>query len=79
MGGVLVGKLSRIAPRERLAGHGELAPTVEAAFALSLLFVSETFFSLVLDCLLFSLMTLIPRRNGQKCLESSPRIAWHYA
>lgn len=49
-------------------------PTVEASLDLSLLYVSEVFFHLVLDCTVFSLATLILRCSGQKCLECSPGI-----
>lgn len=48
--------------------------TTEADFAISLLYVSQILFHLVLDHVVFSLAIPIPRWNGQKCLEPSPGI-----
>lgn len=55
--------------RERPMGHDELTPTIEADLALSLLYVSNAFFHLMLAHIAFSLATLIPTHNGQKCLD----------
>ena len=44
----------------------ELMPTLDAGFALSLPYVGKALFSLVLDCVVISLVTLILRCNGQK-------------
>lgn len=51
------------------AGHEGPNPTLEADLVPALHCVSKALFHLVL---MFFLATPIPRRNGQKCLESSP-------
>lgn len=55
-------------------GHGGSVPTVEASLDLSLLYVSERLFHLMLDCIVFSLATVILRCSGLKYLECSPGI-----
>ena len=56
------------------ASHEELMQSIETDLALSLLCVSKVLFHPVLDCVVLSLVTLIPRCRGQKCSESSPGI-----
>lgn len=61
--------------QERPSGHGRLMPTIEADLAMSLLYVSKAWFHPVLDCVVFTSVTPIPRCNGQEFLESTPGIS----
>ena len=49
---------------ERSPGNEGPTPTTEADPALSLLYVSKALFHPVLDCIVSSLTTQIPRGNG---------------
>ncbi|TEA41737.1 hypothetical protein DBR06_SOUSAS26310017, partial [Sousa chinensis] len=46
---------------ERPTGHEGMTPTTEADLALSLIYVRRVLLHPVLDCVVFSLATLIPK------------------
>ena len=69
--GVHVGTLPCVTCWERPASCRGSMPTIEADLALSVLCVRGVLLHPVLDCVCFSLESLIRRSSGQKCLESS--------
>lgn len=67
--GVCAGQMLCVSWWEGPTDHGGQTSTTEADLILSLLYVSKALFHPVLDCVVFCLATLIPRRSGQKCLD----------
>lgn len=65
--GKQVGQLPYVGHGWDLLVFGRPTPTIEAHLALSLLYVSKTSITPMLSCIVFSLVTLIPRCHAQKC------------
>lgn len=63
VGGVYEVKCPAVAPGRDLLAMGDGMPTTKDDVALALLYVSKTLFHLVLDCVTFSLLTLITMRQ----------------
>eukprot|EP00069_Balaena_mysticetus_P019286 bmy_02492T0 len=66
---VCVGQLPCVGFWEGPAGYRKLTFTTEAHLSLSLPYSSKALFQPVLNCIVFSVATPIPRCSGQKCFR----------
>ena len=77
MNGAVPGELPCVGSWERPASYGVQMPTIKADLVLPLLCVSKMLSQIGFDCIVsffFLKLQSIPRCNGLKCLEFSPRI-----